>query len=103
MLLADLPRDYLTWLLGLELREPLRSAVAAEAERRQRNTHTPQAPHTPRLARDAIPRAQQIVTAGYRSLTRQHHLDRGGETRAMQLLNDAVSWLRHSIEQEHIA
>jgi hypothetical protein len=100
VLLTEVPPDYLAWLLGLELREPLRSAVAAEAERRQRNAHTPPAPHTPRLARDALPLAEQIITAGYRSLAQKHHPDRGGETRAMQRLNDAVRWLRHSIAQE---
>jgi hypothetical protein len=99
VLLVDLPPDYLTWLLGLELREPLRSAVAAEAERRQRNTHTPQAPHMPRLPRDAVPLAEQIITAGYRSLAQKHHPDRGGETRSMQRLNAAMSWLRASIAQ----
>lgn len=32
--LATLPAEYLTWLAGLELREPLRTAVTAEVERR---------------------------------------------------------------------
>jgi Putative quorum-sensing-regulated virulence factor len=99
VLLVELPPDYLTWLLGLELREPLRSAVEAEAERRQQNAHTPPAPHTPRLARDALPHAREIVRRGFRALVHELHPDHGGPTSEMARLNKAMEWLRTTIER----
>ncbi len=38
--------------------------------------------------------AKEIISAGHRALAKVHHPDHDGETRAMQLLNDAVAWLR---------
>jgi hypothetical protein len=36
------------------------------------------------------------ITAGYRVLAHRHHPDKGGESRDMQRLNEAVEWLRAS-------
>lgn len=40
------------------------------------------------------------INAGYRSLARQYHPDRGGTSADMQRLNDAVKWLRDNSENE---
>lgn len=89
--IAELPDDYLGWLLGLgaELREPLRTAVMAEWQSRQR----------PRGAMRALPEpvvsaAQEIVTAGYRKLTLERHPDKGGVGEKMTALNLAAEALR---------
>jgi hypothetical protein len=97
--LSTLPAGYLEWLLGLPLREPLRSAVLAEADRRQRNTHAPQAPHAPHLARDSLPHAREIVRRGFRALVHELHPDHGGPTSEMARLNKAMEWLRTTIER----
>ena len=36
----------------------------------------------------------ELVTTGYRAMARHYHPDKGGDTRAMQLLNAAAEWLR---------
>jgi hypothetical protein len=89
--IADLPDDYLEWLLGLGdgLREPLRSAVTAEWRSRQRPTAVVKA-----LPEPVVSAAQQIVTAGYRKLAIERHPDRGGETGQMTALNLAAEVLR---------
>lgn len=78
--LADLPSDYVVWLLGLELREPLRSAV--EAERRRRDRPRPD----PRLVKD-------LISVGQRQLARRHHPDVGGSHEAMLAVRYAAEWL----------
>lgn len=92
----SLPTDYLGWLLSLGdgLREPLRSAVESEYQRRQR----------PRGAVKALPapvrtKAQELVQCGYRSLAQRYHPDHGGNTEAMTAVNLAVEWLREVVEQ----
>lgn len=89
--LAELPDDYLTWLLslGAELREPLRSAVMAEWQARQR----------PMAGMRAIPEpvvsaAREIVTVGYRKLALERHPDKGGDGGKMTALNLAAETLR---------
>ena len=85
--LADLPNDYLEWLVGLgDLREPLRSEV--EREYRWR---TGVDAIEPSSVRDA---ATEIVSAGYRVMATRCHPDHGGDTRAMQAVNNARDWLR---------
>jgi hypothetical protein len=88
--LADVPDDYLRWLHALDdLREPFRSAVAEEYTFR----FEPAAGRPP-LNPDVKPMAEELVSAGYRTLARLHHPDHGGATRTMQLVNAAVEWLR---------
>jgi Putative quorum-sensing-regulated virulence factor len=88
--LTALPDHYLTWLCSLELREPLRSAVADEVRRRQ----VPAA--LPPLPPDAMPWAESIVALGVRRLARRHHPDiaGGASTLTMQRINLAAQWLR---------
>jgi hypothetical protein len=93
--LGELPDNYLGWLFSLDdLWEPLRAAVDHEWHRRVR-----QAPPTAlaTLPREAVPVADELVTAGYRALTRRHHPDAGGDHRTMTLVNTAVAWLRHQV------
>jgi Putative quorum-sensing-regulated virulence factor len=91
--LDELPDDYLGWLFGLDdLREPLRSAVEGEWQARFGFA----AALVP-LPREAVPVADELVTAGYRALTRQHHPDAGGDHRTMTLVNAAAEWLRRQV------
>jgi hypothetical protein len=91
--LADVPDDYLRWLKSLgHLREPLRSAVADEYEFRFSSANPVET-----LPADVRVMVEEIVASGYRSLAQRHHPDHGGATRAMQLLNDAVAWLRRMV------
>jgi hypothetical protein len=88
--LADLPDDYVNWLHGLDnLREPLRSAI----EREWRARFEPEPAH-PTITPEIRVMAGELITAGYRALTKLHHPDHGGETRTQQLVNAAAEWLR---------
>ena len=78
--LQQVPVDYLEWLL-----ESMRLTVTeidSELERR-------------RLAEEANQSwLEKVVSAGYRSLAKEHHPDRGGDPEAMKDLNAAVAKLR---------
>lgn len=91
--LADLDDRYLGWLKGLDLREPLRSAVLAEFERRfiTEKWSTPSS--------DVQTMALEIVSAGYRKLALDHHPDKGGSTTVMQLVNAAADHLRQLLRR----
>jgi hypothetical protein len=89
----DLPDAYLAWLLTIDLREPLRAVVIAEAELRGLLLHP--APPTAPL-RDV---AEQLVTAGLHALARRHHPDLGGDLATMQDLNAAADWLRGRVRK----
>src|SRR5262245_56536135 len=96
VLLVDLPDEYLRWLRTLnDLREPLRAGVEAEWEPRFAEPTIAGDP----LPDDVKPMALEIVTAGYRQMARDHHPDRGGETRVMQLINAAADWLRRQVRR----
>lgn len=92
--LDELPDDYLGWLFSLDdLREPLRSAVDHEWHSRVDAPSTALAT----LPAEAVPIADELVTAGYRALTRRHHPDAGGNHRTMVLVNTAATWLRDAV------
>lgn len=92
---ADLPDDYLAWLHGhVELREPLKSAVLKEFERRFTTPNRPE--NVPSEVRTMI---DEIISAGYRKLALQHHPDHGGETKTMQLVNRAADFLRSTVRE----
>lgn len=94
--IADLPSAYLEWLINLGdgLREPLRSAIWTEWEKRQRAKGVVRA-----LPEPVVSAAQKIVACGYRRLALQRHPDKGGETEQMTNLNLAAEWLRDVVEQ----
>lgn len=83
--LADLPFDYLEWLSTINLREPLKSAVEAERERRAMTQDGSGA-----YDRDV---AAKIVKTGYRVLCKEMHPDAGGGHEAMLALNAARAYL----------
>src|SRR5436309_1103576 len=88
-LLSEIPEDYLDWLASLSnLREPLRSRVRREHERRFGRDADPRPclPHVPEQIRIV---AEKIVTRGFRALATEHHPDHGGEHGRMLELNAA--------------
>jgi hypothetical protein len=90
---ADLSDGYLSWLHGLDdLDELLCSAVEREWDARFRPALEASA-----LDPNVRTMAEELVAAGYRQLAKLHHPDRGGDTRAMQLRNDAATWLRRRV------
>lgn len=91
--ITDLPDAYVAWLLGLDLREPLRSAVVAEAAARGLLVG-----YVPRL-RPARAVAEELIGAGLRALARRHHPDVGGDVTEMQQVNAAASWLRGRLRE----
>ena len=77
--LADLPDDYLDWLLTIELREPLHSGIVREAYARMRAPREPTGLRT--LDTNKVKRV-------YRSLAFEYHPDRvGGNGDIMKGIN----------------
>lgn len=93
VLLADLPDDYLTWLKGLDLREPLRTAVETEWSTRHTRLGATQ------IDPEVRPMAEELLTAGYRNLAQRHHPDHGGSTQTMTLVNLAAEALRKLLRE----
>lgn len=99
--LAEVPTTYLRWLAGLDdLREPLRSAVHAELDRRE-DDYEPTFTTTRPCPAPGL--AEELVGAGLRSLARRHHPDAGGSDDVMQRVNAAAEWLRSVIGPERAA
>jgi hypothetical protein len=95
---AELPDDYLEWLMTIELRGWLHEAVRDEFARRlngqAREERTPAAGPGIRLRPEEAALARTLVEAGYRSLARELHPDVGGNTDEMQRLNSLVRSFR---------
>jgi hypothetical protein len=101
--LAEIPTDYLSWLLSVELRPWLRDAVASEYKRRideYDREYTPPPPPASgiRIRPEELPLARRLVEAGYRSLARLMHPDKGGDVREMQRLNALAESVRTQID-----
>jgi hypothetical protein len=92
--LSALPDPYLRWVCSLELREPLRSAIAVECERR----FTAIARPSPSIRPELCDLAERIVAAGYRGLAQRLHPDAGGSNEEMRELNEAVDGLRALVQ-----
>lgn len=90
----ELPDGYICWLLTIELREPLRSAVENEAHTRGLDTSGTRCAIVPPAA---IVVARRLVDVGYRRLAVELHPDKGGSTEAMVQLNAAVEALREAL------
>lgn len=76
---SELPADYLGWLLSLGdlLREPLRSAV--EGERERRTSQKPEPEGISELFEQEVRSMKQgIIDAGFRALAKRFHPDTGG-------------------------
>ena len=92
MVLEELPDSYFLWLVTLDLREPLASAVSREAARR--GMRGSRRPELPLVDRDV---AEELVGAGVRSLARKYHPDAGGRHETMTAVNVAAEWLRRQL------
>lgn len=81
-----LTTNYIFWLLdNIDLREPLKSALEAEHERRlftQEND----------TVNSSI--VDELVSAGLRVLSKKYHPDVGGDHGAMVELNRCADWLK---------
>lgn len=94
--IADLEDGYLQWLHDhVQLREPLRFSVEAEYKLRF-DTASADEP----LPENVQQMAAELVSLGYRKLAQIHHPDHGGDTHAMQLLNEAAQFLRRMVRRE---
>ncbi|MBA2883060.1 hypothetical protein HNR65_003417 [Desulfosalsimonas propionicica] len=70
----EIPEDYLRWLVkNVNLREPLRSSVFEALDEHPE--------------REILPEQATIKTI-YRRLSMKYHPDKGGDTAAMQAIND---------------
>jgi Putative quorum-sensing-regulated virulence factor len=90
-LLRDIPTGYLCWLTTLaDLKPYLRDAVEAELERRPDAVRRDDddRPHRPEPKTPALP-WRPVVDRWYHDLVLRNHPDRGGDTRVMQVINDA--------------
>jgi hypothetical protein len=85
--LEDVPFEYLEWLTTLTLREPLRSQVEDEYERRTDSQETKAA-----VIDSSI--VDELVGAGVRTLSTKYHPDLGGDHDRMVAINQAADWLR---------
>jgi hypothetical protein len=105
--IANLPNDYLGWLLTRELDDWLRDAVNTEYQRRtyrydNREYHTPPQP-TPtaepglRIQPDELSLARRVFDGGYRTLARTMHPDLGGNAEEMRRLNLLAASLRSQL------
>lgn len=86
--LAELPDDYLDWLRTIKLRGSLKTAVEEEVTNRNSGRE------------DVMTLAAHIISTGYKRLALALHPDRGGDTAAMQNLNEAVDWLRRRLKEQ---
>jgi uncharacterized protein (DUF3820 family) len=84
----ELPLQYIEWLIDQDfLRQPLRSALEAEFERRRYS----QQPDQPEVDLSLI---DELVSAGVRTLSKKYHPDLGGDHDLMVALNNCAEWLR---------
>jgi hypothetical protein len=98
--IADLPTDYLSWLLSIDLRPRLAEAVETEWNYR----HYGREPER-RLAAGVtlsipfgdVELAKEIIDSGYRATAHRHHPDKGGSPQKMQRLNALAASLRAQI------
>jgi hypothetical protein len=83
-----LPLEYIDWLIDQDfLREPLRSTLEAEFERRAYS----QEQSEPDVDVSLI---DELVSAGLRTLSKKYHPDLGGDHDLMVALNNCAEWLR---------
>jgi hypothetical protein len=101
--LAELPDDYLSWLLTIELRGWLHEAAHAEYARRlfighgREEDRTPAASPSIRVRPEDVPLARSVFDAGYRSLAQSLHPDHGGDPDQMRQLNGLAQSFREQL------
>lgn len=78
--LRDLPDEYLAWLRGLDLRDPLRMGVEREAQRREQH-----------LSPEVLTLADLMITVGYQRLAKHYE---GEDWRMLHEAREALhTWL----------
>jgi hypothetical protein len=109
---ADVASDYLVWVVTecLRIRPSLLHAVVAELRRRDediddllRERADAERHRREGVAQDAAPRPadiRPIIDKWYRQLVLDYHPDRGGDTVAMQIVNDAYGRLLALLGQD---
>lgn len=90
--IAELPDDYVVWLLTLDLRDPLAAAVYIEARRRRLDASDGRTDRARRYRPD-VAVVEELVSAGLRALARRHHPDVGGDHETMIRVTHAADWL----------
>jgi Putative quorum-sensing-regulated virulence factor len=104
--LSELANSYILWLLTIDLREPLRGAVAEEADYRGLDIDEPEQYRQPtslmiQVDQQDVAIFRRIVDSGFRAMALQTHPDRGGETTAMARLNAVAASVRAQLEAAH--
>jgi len=93
--LSEVPLDYLLWIRDRDLREPLRTRVHLECERRLDGERG--AAPAPALPLDVVDAAARIVSAGLRAEAKRVHPDLGGTNADMLGVNRAAEVLREML------
>jgi len=94
--LADVPTPYVEWLALIAERDPLRSEVDAELDRRAREEDAAGASEfeEPPKPTDPPPLGvREIIVHGFRVAAMRTHADQGGSDAAMRQLLAAREWL----------
>ena len=85
--LCELPFEYVAWLVDQDfLREPLRSRIQEEFDRRQ---HTEESEVSVN-----VKLIDEIMEAGRRALAKRFHPDAGGRHESMMEVNNACDWIK---------
>jgi len=93
-LLADLPGEYIDWLLTIDLREPLRTSVEDEYNQRLMDFADAPSEIGLRIDPDQVALARDVFDLGYRAAARKLHPDVGGSTEDMRRLNSLAESVR---------
>lgn len=99
--IGDLPDDYVRWLLTIDLRPRLRSAVEREAayrgievEHEDETVGCSAAAISLHIAAVDLPLARRVFDEGYRTVAKKLHPDTGGDVAQMSALNALADSLR---------
>ncbi len=95
--LADLPDDYVSWLLNIDLREPLASAIKREFSRRAAEAQDRRKAAALQPESEVLSLAARIIATGYKRLATTMHPDAGGEHAEMVLLNAVKDFLQNHL------
>jgi hypothetical protein len=92
----DLPYTYLRWLRTLELHGPLAAAVEQAFQQHLADVDVP--PLIGDLDCDERQLLDELLRAGYRTLSLKHHPDVGGNPDIMKRLNALMEKLRGGLQ-----
>jgi Putative quorum-sensing-regulated virulence factor len=92
--LEDVPLEYISWLIDQDfLRDPLRSAVEEEYDRRTNPEDDDEDPGPIPIPVN-LNLVEELLNVGFRVLSKKYHPDLGGSHQAMTELNHCIEWLR---------